>query len=201
MTAGHRAFKIHAESAEVRTGRAELHIFGTDIRRLREAEANRPAGMAFAEAGDARVVGIQYGDSIGRQPFDQFTLRGGNAFDGIEELHVGVADVGDHTDVGFGDSGKPADFSRVVHAYLDDSGAAPIGQAKQGQRHTDVVIEIAGSLAHGQFCFQQVRDCILGRGLARTARHGDHLSSPLLARPRAQLLEGALRIRHYQFAG
>ena len=144
-----RAFKIHAESAEARPGGAELHVFGADIRALGEAEGNGAAGVDFAEAGDARVVGIEHGDAIGRQPFDQFALGGGNAFDGIEELYVGVADVGDHADVGLGDGGEPADFSGVVHAHLDDAGAAAIGEAKQGERHADVVIEIAVGLADG----------------------------------------------------
>ena len=112
VTAGHRAFKIHAESSETRPGGAVFHIFGADIRPLGEAECHRAARVDFAEAGDARIVGIEHGDAVGRQPFDQFAFGGGNALDGVEELDVGVADVGDYPDVGFCDGGERAGFLR-----------------------------------------------------------------------------------------
>src|ERR1017187_746196 len=57
MTAGHGAFKIYAESAELRTGAAVLHVFGADIGGFGETEGDGAAGVSLAEVGDARVVG------------------------------------------------------------------------------------------------------------------------------------------------
>src|ERR1019366_2437250 len=190
MTAGHGAFKIHAESAEARAGDALLHVFGPDIGGFGETEGHGAAEVDLAEAGDAQIVGIEDGDAVGRQSFDQFPLGGGDALDGIEELHVGVADVGDYPDVGFGDGGELADFSGMVHADLDDAYVAGVGQAKQGERHADVVVEIAIGFANdGKGGLQQVRDGVFGGGFARAAGHGDDRATPLLARPGGQVLE------------
>ena len=139
--------------------------------------------MTRGKAGDARIVGIEHGDTVGRQTIDQFPLGGGNAFDGIEELHVRIANVGHHADVRFGDLRESADFSGVVHAHLDDTGAAGIRQAQQGKRHAHVVVEIAVRLAGRQLAFQQVRDGVLSGGLAGAAGHADHPATPPLACP------------------
>ena len=86
---------------------------------------------------------------------------------------------------------SPAWFMPIsMHA-----GAAVVGQAQQGERHADVIVEIADRLADRQFGLQQVRDGVLGRRLARAARHADHRSAPFLARPRGQVLQCALAYR------
>ena len=74
MTAGQRGFEIHAESAEARPRGAELHIFGAHVGVLRRTEGDGAAGVHFAEARHARIVGIQHRDAVGRQRFDQFAL-------------------------------------------------------------------------------------------------------------------------------
>jgi len=101
---------------------------------------------------------------------------------------VSIPNVGDHADIRPRDGRQPADLSRMIHAHLDHARAAAIGQPEYGKRHADMVIEIAVRLAHGQFGFQQMCDGILGGGLARAAGHPDHPSTPLLPRPRAQVL-------------
>ena len=100
-----------------------------------------------------------------------------------KNFHVRVSDVGDHADLRFGDGRQRADLAGVVHAHFEHADAASVGQAQDGERHADVVVEIADGLADGQFDCQQVRDGVLGGGFARAARDADHAVLPTAGAP------------------
>ena len=51
-----------------------------------------------------------------------------------KEAEVRFADVRPHTDIRFGDPDERADFSRVIHAQLDDRDLRPVSQFHQRQR-------------------------------------------------------------------
>src|ERR1035441_2074008 len=55
MTAGHRAFKVNAESAETRAGGAVLHIFGAHGGAFGEPEGNRAAGVDLGDRKSTRL--------------------------------------------------------------------------------------------------------------------------------------------------
>ena len=156
--------------------------------------------MNFAEAQHARIVGIQHGDArllADPQRLDQLALSERHAFDRIEGFHVRVSHVGNHADIRLGDGRQRANLARVIHAHFEDAHVRFVRQAQDRKRHAHVVIEVAHGLANWQFDGQQVRDGILGGGLARAAGHAHDAAGPMPARPGGQILQSGERIRYH----
>jgi hypothetical protein len=92
------------------------------------------------------------------------------------------------------------DLAGVVHAELDDAGAVRFAQAQQGQRHADVVVQVAlgreGSIAVSGA--QDRRDHLRDGGLAVAAGHRHQRQRETRAPGRGQLLQRAQRVGHLQ---
>ena len=72
-----------------------------------------------------------------------FAFCGDDAFQRAKSGEVRRRGVGDDGDVGADEGGERGDFARVVRADFDDGVAVFVGKAQQGERHADVVVEVA----------------------------------------------------------
>ena len=77
-----------------------------------------------------------------------------------------------------GERGERGDLARMVHAELDHRGAVGGAQAEQGQRHADMVVEVAGGRMGGvaEPGAQQRGGHLGDGGLAVAAGDGDQLA-------------------------
>ena len=66
-----------------------------------------------------------------------------NALKRAETFKMRFADVGDDAPVGIDDAGKRVDFARMVGAGFNDGEIVFGLDFQQGERHTDVIVEIA----------------------------------------------------------
>ncbi len=106
--------------------------------------------------------------------------------------------VGDHGDARCGDGGQFLDFTGVIHADLDHSGARIEGHPQQRQRNADVIVEVAGGAAHFHGRRKQVGHNFFGGGLAGAAGDCDHIAGPAPPGPGSQPLQSAERIGNNQ---
>ena len=96
----------------------------------------------------------------------------------LQVLALGVVDQGHR---GPSQISQVGDFTRVVHAQLNHGQRVPCPQAKQGERHTDVVVEVALSRQYpigtartfGASGSQDGGDHLRDGGFAVGAGHGD----------------------------
>ena len=96
--------------------------------------------------------------------------------------------------------GQRLDFTGVVHAQLHHRHLVLCIQAQQGQRHANVVVEVALRGQHGLRLegAQNRRHHLCDRGLAVTARHSDQGQLELRAPACGQLAQGVFAISHHQ---
>src|SRR5271154_3725589 len=107
----------------------------------------------------------------------------GDLLNGIEILHVCVADGGDDADFGAGDFAKSADFAFVAHAHFEHADLDVVGKPQNGQRQAHVVVEVAFGFANLQLSAEEGSDDVLGGRLTGAAGNSDHVPAPLLACP------------------
>ena len=192
---------IQGELAAVRApgdiGRAHVRCFAS-------SEQDRPSRISLRETANALIVGVENGDAIRGQRFDQLVFRAGDAFDRIETLDVRRADIGDHADVRLGYAREIANFAGMVHADFEHSHLRVVRHIEDAQRHADVVVEITARLANAQRRREQRRDGLFGHRLAGAAGDADHAAgsvrAPAFARPPRQLLQRGERVFHHKLS-
>ena len=73
----------------------------------------------------------------------QFGLGLDDTLEAAEAFQMCFPDVGDKTVVGIGNLAEEIDFSRVIGTHLHDSNLGLWLDAQQGERHADMVVEVA----------------------------------------------------------
>ncbi len=127
--------------------------------------------------------------------FQDLGLGVGDRVERGKEAEVRLAHVGPDPDVRLGDAHQRADLPRVIHAQFDDGHFRPPPQLDQGQRQTNVVVEIPAVADHAVPRLEKVARHVLGRGLAGAAgdRHDLRARRPADAvRQRLQRLGGVV---------
>ena len=113
-----------------------------------------------------------------------------------------AADIGDQTVVRLTHPDEFRYVVRMVRAHLHDGYLGVPGHREQGQRHADVVVEIAFGRAYAVFPGEHRSDQVLGGSLAVGSGQTYHRQTPsaqVRAMPYRQLLQCCERIiHHYQ---
>ena len=121
-----------------------------------------------------RLVAAQHGHAARAQPLEDFQLRAADALPRAEELDVRGADIRDDRDIRARRRRHPGQLAEVVHAHLEHGRARRFFDAQHGQRHADLVIQVALGLEGLAVLPQHGGDHLLGRRLADRAGHADH---------------------------
>ena len=153
------------------------------------ARLRQPGGRMF-------VVGRKHGDAIVAQRLDGSAVLPCHRIHAAHELEMLALRVVDEHDRRRSDRGEPGDLADVVHAELDHAGAMTGAQAQQGERHADVVVEIAfgGERALASPGAKDRGNHLRHRGLAVAAGHGGQRQIEATAPRRGQIAEGDARI-------
>ena len=142
-----------------------------EIGRLAHPEGDLPTGAAGEPAPQVRVavIGIDHRRPVAAQRLEELALRPGDSVETAEPFQVRGARVDDETDAGCGDPGEVRDLARVIRAHLDHGIAMRGLEPREGERHTDVVVEVAaGNQAASPVSEDRPRH-LLDRGLAVAA--------------------------------
>ena len=149
------------------------------------------AGHAAPEFGVV-VIGVDDGNAIRLQAAKNAALLASHFVQVAHAFKVGALGVSDHRHGRCTEGRQVGDFTRAIHAHLDDSSAMRGAQPKQRQRQADVVIEVAASGEHGgaEGCLQNRGDHFLGRRLAVRASDGNDRQRELGAPGGCKVAEG-----------
>ncbi|EXI77992.1 MAG: hypothetical protein AW12_03079 [Candidatus Accumulibacter sp. BA-94] len=145
-----------------------------DIGRLVETESAHPQAATLATPQVCpEVVGVEDSHAVFVETAVDAALFGGNRLQRTHPLQMRPLGIGHHGDAGASDSGQIGDLARMIHPHLDDRGAMRRVQLEQGERQTDVVVEVALGGQHRavESDLQDARDHLLGGGLAIAAGH------------------------------
>ncbi len=96
-----------------------------------DAECHDVTEEPFGARHHAPIVGIGDEHVVGTAAVEDLGLGVGNGISRFEEPEMGVTDVGPHADVGLRDANQRSDFSRMIHAQLDDCNLRPRPQLKK----------------------------------------------------------------------
>ena len=102
-----------------------------------------------------------------------------------------VANIGDNSDLRFGERRQHTDFARMIHPEFQHAGFGSVGHTQQRKRQSQVVIQISRRLPHFEAGGEQLGDGIFGRGLAGASGDGDNRLGPTAARPQSKDLKGS----------
>ncbi len=147
-----------------------------------------------------RVVAVEDGDAVGGNPGEKLGFGAENPFDRAEALEVRASDVGDDRDTWAEQLRQQLDLAEVVGADLDDAHGLVTPALQNGQRHTDVVVEIALRSPHGTERFERSARQILRRGLAVRPGDGHHGGAMPRKRGARQLLQAFERLVDHETA-
>jgi hypothetical protein len=102
-----------------------------------------------------------------------FAFCGDDAFQRAEAGEVRRRGVSDDGDVGADEGGERGDFAGVVCADFDDGVAVFVGQAQQGERYANVVVEVALGGQGLSLLLQEALQDFFGGGFAVGAGDGN----------------------------
>ena len=167
----------------------------------------RQIGSALNSVSDGLVqqVAVERIDedhaAIGSNALVEFRLGSNDAFERTKAQQMRLANIGDESEVGMNDGAKFSDVHRVIGTHLDD-GKFMLGlHLKEGQRHTDLIVQIAFGGQHVELLTQHRADQFLGRCLSVCSRDANDLDgtlpvAELLAMIGSQLLKCGEHIGH-----
>ena len=119
-----------------------------------------------------------------------------DTLEATEAFQMRLADVGDEAIIGVSNMAEEVNLTRVVGAHLHDGNLSIRLDAQQGERHTDVVVQVALSVDDIVFLGQYRRDEFLGGRLAIGAGDGKHNSFALSAVIGGEVLQGLQSVIH-----
>lgn len=158
--------------------------------------ASRSTPCEAPTASAERVVAVEDPSPVGSNAAQQVGLLVDQLVTRGEIADVGVADRGEHGEVGVDELSECVDLAAVIGPYLADDVAVVVLDAKEGQRDADVVV-VAGLVGeHVVLHSEDCRDQGLGRGLADASGHGDDLSTAAATVAGGELLETGQGVRH-----
>ena len=142
------------------------------------------------------IVGVEHRDAGPCLAAEYFALATGHALDRAEAFEVRFAGVRDRHDVGFGQRRQIGDLTAGVSTHLDHGEAVGRLDARQRQRHADVIVEIA-YCGHRRARFSETRGSqFLQRRLAVAAGDTDDHGGLLPAPRGAETTERYARVRN-----
>ena len=172
---------VHARRPEQRCGLAQrgLHhdLALEPLEPVGRAHRRRPLDAELHDAAAAReappqssvtIVGVDHRGAARPEALEDLALGARDRLDGAEELEMRRARVVDERDVRRRQPGESANLALVVHAHLDHRIAVPGPQLEQGERHTDVVVQVAARGEHRGFRIEDRGWWIGDRGLGNT---------------------------------
>ena len=178
-------------------------------RKVRRAVVHsaRQIGSALHAIGDGLVqqVAVERIDedhaAIGSHTLVKFGLGSNDAFERTEAQQMRLADIGDESEVGMNDGAEFGNVHRVVGTHLDDGKFVLRLHLEEGQRHADLIVQIAFGGQHVELSTKHRADQFLGRGLAIRSSDANDLNgtlpvAELLAMMGSQLLECGEDIGH-----
>ena len=119
-----------------------------------------------------------------------FAFGSDDAFERAETGKVRRGDVGNQRHVRAGKRCQHRDFAGMVRAHFDYRIAVFVTQAQQGERHADVVVQVADGGQRLPACLQQALQDFFGAGFAVAAGDGEKLRLATLATVACQRLQG-----------
>ena len=135
-----------------------------------------------------------------REVVEQLALAPAHPLRAAESFEVGASDVGEDAVVGLGDRGQQRNLAAGAGAHLHDAELGLASHGQQGQRHADVVVEVAPGRIDPEAAGEHAADELLGRGLAVAARDGENRNAQRPAVGAGQLLERMERVADQQDA-
>ena len=167
---------------------------------------NLQIGTAGSHFLQDRIICIQeYGTSAGIEKIIEAPLGSLYTLYRAESQKVGLAHISDETIVRQTDSDKFQYVVRMVGAHLDNGNLSVGSNAQQGQRDTDVIVQVASCGSDIVLCRQDPGDKFLGRGLSvRPCKSDDcqrlsiHTYSPAVMA--CQLLKRSKGVRDREYA-
>ena len=187
---GHAFFAAH--EIEVQTVARRAQIF-------RMRSAGRP-GQNNARLGPRGQRGREFvrlgknQDRIRRKHLAEHALLLRDGFARTEELDMRHPDVGDDSDVRAREAGQRLDFAGVVHADFPDANLVGGFGRENGQRQTDVVVEVSLRLVDGELCRHNRGGEIFRAGFAIAAGQADDTGLETVAIPRGEALQRGERV-------
>ncbi|MNT06651.1 hypothetical protein D3C72_1413280 [compost metagenome] len=136
------------------------------------------------------VVKIENGDAIGIQPFDDLALGFDDFVRAAELADVGGPGIVENGHVRPGQADGVGNFTQARGAQFDHGSGVFRCQFEQGQRHAEVVVQVATGRQHRTTGAQNARKHLLDRGLAAGTGDGRDRMGVGGAIERAQLTEG-----------
>ena len=128
----------------------------------------------------------------------QFGFRAHDPLKRTEAFQVGFADIGDQPTIGVDDVAQHRNLSGMVGARFHHRDVVRRREAQQGERHTDVIVQVALGVQHIVLFGQHRRRQLLGRRLAVGSRDLHDGRTELSAMMVGQLLERGEHIVHPQ---
>ena len=112
-------------------------------------------------------------------------------------LQMSQTDVGDVAMGRFGNARKQVDFSLMVGAHFDYDKVRLGRGIQQGERHSDVVVQVAFRGVHVHRFSQHIANQLLGCGFAVASCHPQHRASPTPPVSPGKALQGSKFIGHH----
>jgi hypothetical protein len=181
LRADHRETRMENAAApyDLVGGRGTGHVCGRGHAeghsRITRAEPGPKAGKS--------IVRVEDENTIRGETTDDLCLGTRHALDTAEALKMRPARVIEHRDIRADQPAQIVDLARMVRTHLDDR-VMLVPQTAQGQRNTDLIVEIAARSQHASSTRQNSRRHLFQGGLAIAAGNADHarraLQTPLL---------------------
>ncbi len=184
-------------NGELRAGQPmALDVGRADVCGRSQAEGPHLGPRELGHGGDARIVGVEDGQPVGRERGGQLGLGARDSLDAPRALEVRRVHGEHDADLGPRDLREPRDLADRVHAHLEDGGLVRGLQPKQGHRQPGLGVEVALVAERDQRARQDVGRDLLRDRLARRAGDADDAHRVPRPPPGGEVLEGAKRVRH-----
>jgi hypothetical protein len=136
-------------------------------------DENDPGCGGRGHGGNRRVVGVEDGDTAGRQGRDELGLGAGDVVPATELADVRLPHVEDDPDARWRDPGEVGDVADPPRPHLGDEEAGGRGDSADRQRDADLAV-VGAFGGHGLGAgAQDLGEQVLGRGLPGRPRDPD----------------------------
>ena len=120
-----------------------LQLVGIDIIFRIQSEKHRTYPVVLFYSAKLIIIPIQDDMAIRTDEIQHFRLRLQNPVPVSQELQMSGTDVGDHARVRLCNGGQAGHFSEMVDSHLQHRDLIFFPKTENGQRHTQLVVEIA----------------------------------------------------------
>ena len=194
--------RLHPPVAALPLRIQQAHVvvgFSNCGRRIAEGDAAPCTGEAAPQGGIDIVCG-KNGHAMGGQGADHSPVFGGDRVHRVHEFQMLALRVVHQRHGGLYHRAETGDFAGVVHAEFDHADAVFAAQAQHGQRHANVVVQVALGGQRRAVRRMQMQDGsnhLRDRGFAVAAGHTNQGQVPLRAPVGAQRSQSVLRIGYF----